>query len=117
MLTRISLESKDQKEKTEVMGLKKTVETCEFIVFIIIWERLLVAINRASLQLQVVHTDLSLALLLLSMAARDLQQLRDSWNSIKLTATALASVWGIPSNFNQRRQTKTRTRRSSASSH
>ena len=48
VLTRISLESKEPMERTEAIGMKKKIETYEFIVFIIFWERLLITINKAS---------------------------------------------------------------------
>jgi hypothetical protein len=60
VLTRICLKSNDVKERTDASSLKCNMDKFEFIVFIIIWERLLLAINSASSALQAVNTDLSL---------------------------------------------------------
>ena len=82
VITRISLESKDPKERSEAISLKKNLENFEFIVFVVIWERILSSLNKASLQLQSVQIDMSVAVRLLSMAADDMRKLRNSWESV-----------------------------------
>ena len=54
------------------------MEKFEFIVFIVIWERLLLTFNSASRTLQTVEIDLSAATTLLSMALGELAYIRDS---------------------------------------
>jgi hypothetical protein len=93
------LESKDAKERSDASGLKRSMEKFEFIVFIVIWERLLLAINSASSALQAVETDLSCATWLLSMAFGEVTYMRNSWESIITTAGAMSAVWKIPPQF------------------
>ena len=102
VLTRICLETRDSKENADAMGLKKRIENYEFIVFIIMWEGILISINRASLKLQATQMDMSLALRLLNMASSDLKELRDSWKSINKTAASLAAEWGVPTTFSKK---------------
>lgn len=84
------------------------MEKFEFIVFIVIWERLLIAIHKASQELQSVQMDLSVAVRLLSMAVGELQYLRNSWTSVTVTATALAAEWGVSCQFTQQRVKRTK---------
>jgi hypothetical protein len=101
VLTRICLESKNAKERGDAMNLRKQVEKFEFVIFLVIWEKILVAINKASVELQGKQMDLSRAATLLSMAHGELQFLRVSWENIVLTAQALAGVWNTNSTFTQ----------------
>ena len=95
VLTRICLKSKDPKERTDANGLKKNIEKFDFIVFIVIWERLLLTINAASRTLQSVEIDLSAATRLLSMAFGELTYMRDSWETLLTTAQAISAKWKI----------------------
>ena len=52
VLSRISLESTNSKESSGASGLRKRMGTYEFIVSVVVWERVLVAINKASVELQ-----------------------------------------------------------------
>lgn len=52
VLMRISIHSTDANERYEAGGLKKRVESFEFLVFIEIREQVLSAVNRASVTLQ-----------------------------------------------------------------
>ena len=104
----MSLESKDAKEKNDADSLKKNMEKFEFIVFIVIWERLLLAINSSSGALQKIDTDLSASTRLLSMASNELSYLHNSWESIIMTAKALASVWKIAPHFTVARKRRTK---------
>ena len=79
VLSSISLES------SGASGLRKRMGTYEFIVSVVVWERVLVAINKASVELQSVETDLSRAKILLSMALAELKFLRSSWESVLLS--------------------------------
>ena len=47
VLTRLTLESSDRQERSDATGLKEDMKYDEFIVFIVIWERLLMAIHKA----------------------------------------------------------------------
>jgi len=52
VLSRISLESTNSKESSGASGLRKRMGTYEFIVSVVVWERVLVTINKASVELQ-----------------------------------------------------------------
>lgn len=80
------------------------MDNFEFIVFIVILECLLIAIHKASQELQSLQNDFSVAVrLLLSMAVGELQYLCNSWTRVTVTATALASGWGFSCQFIQLR--------------
>jgi len=84
------------------------MEKYEFIVFIIIWERLLLTISSALCALQAVEVDLSSATRLLSMALGELRYICASWESIITMASAIATVWKIPSQFTVVRKRRTK---------
>ena len=48
--------------------------------------------------------DLSAASKRLSISLSELRYLRDSWESVRMTASALAASWGIPVEFEKRRK-------------
>jgi len=73
VLSRISLESTNSKESSGASGLRKRMGTYEFIVSVVVWERVLVATNKASVELQSAEMDLSRAEMLLSMALAELK--------------------------------------------
>ena len=79
VLTRIALVSKENKEQSEASGLKMTIETCDFIVCIIIWERILTPLHILSQKLHTINNYLSILVRLLSAARDDLLYLRGSW--------------------------------------
>ena len=84
------------------------MENNEFVIFIVIWERLLIFINKASQELQSVQMDMSVAARLLSVAVAEVQYLHDSWTSVTDTAKALAALeWVVPCQFTQRRVRET----------
>ena len=95
VLTRISLTSEKQKERSEAMGLCKKMESFEFIVFIVFLERILRSFNTSSKEIQSPKLDLSAALRLLSCVQNELQHLRDNYQSVLETASAIASSWKI----------------------
>ena len=92
VLSRISLESTNSKESSGASGLRKRMGTYEFTVSVVVWERVLVATNKASVvELQSIEMDLSRAEILLSIALAELKFLRSSWESVLLTLKALAT--------------------------
>jgi len=62
----------------------------------------------ASCALQAVEVDLSSATRLLSMALGKLRYIRASWESIITMASAIATVWKIPSQFTVVRKRRTK---------
>ena len=78
----------------------------EFILFIVIWERIRRAIGTASLELQSPNLDLTVVFRLLRCSISEIRELRGSWDSVKQIASALASAWHRVVDF------KPKTRRS-----
>jgi hypothetical protein len=95
VLISIGLKSTTPKERADAAGLKAKMVRFEFILMLVLWERILTSVNAASVQLQSVEMDLSKATRLLSMALSELKLIRSSWSSIVLTSTKLASSWGV----------------------
>ena len=79
------------------------MENYDFVVYIVVWERILTLLYRASHKLQTSNTDIYVSVRLLSAAQGDLKQLRASWDDLLLTANALSSAWGIQSDFKKKR--------------
>ena len=69
VLTWLSLTSTNKAEREDAKTLINKIDELEFVIFIIMWERVLRAINNASRELQLQKID---------------------WNSVLLTARALA---------------------------
>ena len=84
------------------------MDTFEFIFFIVIWERILRCVNAVSRELQSPRIDLSVASRLLNIAFSELKYLRESWQSVMLTASALAKSWDGSLEFQQKRGRKAR---------
>ena len=79
------------------------MENYDFVVCIVVWERILTLLYRASHKLKASNTNIYVSLSLLSAAKGDLKQLRASWDDLLLTANALSSAWGIQSDFKKKR--------------
>ena len=80
------------------------MESFKFIVFIVVWERVLRAFDKTSRELQSPKMDLSSAFRLLNCTPNELQHLRDNYVSVLDTAAAIALSWNIkPSFFRSRR--------------
>lgn len=108
VLTRLSLTSTNKAEREDAKTLKNKIDKLEFVIFIVMWERVLRAINNASRELQSQKIDLSVASRLLNCALSELVILRSSWNSVLLTAIALAQSWSSSVTFENKRNRKTK---------
>lgn len=108
VLTRLSLTSTNKAEREDAKTLKNKINKLEFVIFIVMWERVLRAINNASRELQSQKIDLSVASRLLNCALSELVILRSSWNSVLLTAIALAQSWSSSVTFENKRNRKTK---------
>ncbi|CAB3998108.1 zinc finger MYM-type 1-like [Paramuricea clavata] len=60
--------------------------------------------ERDEAELQSKSVDLSAASRLLSISLSELRYLRNSWESVRMIANALAASWGIPIEFEKRRK-------------
>ena len=104
ILTRLAMTSTKKKERDDAKFLKEKMDSYEFILFIVIWERILRAINSTSKELQSPKLDFSIASRLLSCTVSELEILRGSWDSVRKTASALAESWSSSLTFTQRRR-------------
>ena len=104
VLACISLTMKDAKERADATGLRKNIENFDFVVCIIVWERMLTSLYRVSQKLPSTNTDLSVSVRLLSAAHGDMQYLHASWDDVLLTANAKSSAWGIRPELTEHRQ-------------
>ena len=82
------------------------MDSHEFILFIVIWERILQATGTASRELKSPNLDLTVAFRLLRCSISGLRVLRGSLDSVKQIASALDSAWHKVVDF------KTKTRKS-----
>jgi len=93
VLTRLILTSEKKKERDDAKSLKERMDSFEFVLFIVMWERILRAMNSTSKELQSPKVDLSVASRLMNCSISDIELLRNSWESVKMTASALAGSW------------------------
>ena len=105
-LTRLSLTCSNRKGTEEAKSLKKKVEKFEFVLFIVLCERILQAINSTSRELHSPKIDLSVASRLLNCVISELNILRNYWSSVMLTAKALATSWVSSLTFEKKRNRK-----------
>ncbi|CAB3994722.1 zinc finger MYM-type 1-like [Paramuricea clavata] len=82
-LTVISLTSKDKKERDEAVGIKKNIAKIDFIINLVLWERILSCTNSTSKELQSKSVDLSAASRLLSISLSELR-IVDSERAFKI---------------------------------
>ena len=94
VLTKIGLSSKDSKERASAVSIKKIMETFEFVLLSVLWEKGLTALQKASKELQSVKTHLSVSKALLEMALSDLVTFRSTWDYI-WNRRNLLSEWSI----------------------
>ena len=99
----------DKKQRDGAISIKVKMESFEFVLLLVVWERVLTSLNMASKQLQNVKTDLGASVTLLSMARSELQKLRDSWDSIVITAKELAVTWNVKTSFKDVRVRKVKS--------
>ena len=82
--------------------------TFEFVLLLVLWEKVFAALQKASKELQSIKTDLIVLKALLEMALSDLVTFRSLWNYILESAKSFAKEWNIPCNFKESRKRKTK---------
>ncbi|XP_034088842.1 zinc finger MYM-type protein 1-like [Gymnodraco acuticeps] len=107
-LTKIDLLSKKSEERAEATGLKKAMESFEFVVMTVIQGKVLETVNIVSQALQRKDVDLLQATVMLGNATDTLAQLRGEFDGLKAHAQDLASSWGVHSLFKDRRARRTK---------
>lgn len=91
------------KEREEAACLKLKMNTFEFVIMLLIWEKVLTAIQIASADLQSMKMDLSKATNELERALSKIRSMRDKWDTIKMEAVKFALKVGVPVSFASKR--------------
>jgi hypothetical protein len=104
----IILTSKSKDERNEEIALKKYMETFEFILNVIIQNKILNIIDIVSKCLQNINIDIEKASELLSNSLCNLENLRNQFNEIKSEAITIAEKWVINTSFSKTRNRQTK---------
>ena len=107
-LTHIILTSTKPKESDEAMAIKKQLENFDSICLLILQCKILQIINIPSKAMQCKTIDLISAHKLLQTVAEDIAQLRRSFDTGLNEASTIASIWGLPRQFLNKRAKKTK---------
>ena len=92
------------KERDEAGNLHRKMNRFEFVIMLIIWEKLLTAIQIASADLQSMKMDLCKAAKELERALQcKVKGIRDKWNTIKMEAVKFALKVGVSFTFTFKR--------------
>jgi len=100
------LTSEKKKERDDTKSLKEKMDSFDFVLFIVMWERILRAINSTSKELQSPKVDLSVASRLMNCSISDIELLRNSCESVKMAASALTGSWCSSLEFTQKKNRK-----------
>ena len=95
-LTHIMLTSTRPKERDEAMAIKKQIEN--FVCMLVMYCKILQTVN-----MQCKTIDIISAHKLLQTVAEDIVQLRRSFDTVLNKASTIASTWGFPSQFLNKR--------------
>ena len=107
-LTHIILTSTKPKERDEVMAIKKQIENFNFLCMPVVQCKILQIVNISSKTMQCKTIDLISAHKLLQTAAEDIAQLRRSFDAALNEASTIASTWGLPRQYLNKRAKKTK---------
>ncbi|KAL4148373.1 hypothetical protein QTP88_002634 [Uroleucon formosanum] len=103
-LTHIILTSNKTSEKTLASGLKKKLETFEFILILCMWEPILRSLRIVSKRLQNINMDLEAASSMIQMAVTSTQDIRDNYQHILIISKELCKKWNIPVTYPNERK-------------
>ena len=93
VLSKIIHTSDDKEERETATSLKNKMDSFEFVLFLVIWEKDLTSLDIDSKELQSASAALSVSITLLTMARSELKRLRDSWDSVLEDAKTVAKSW------------------------
>ena len=102
------LTSTKPKERDEAMAIKKQRENFDFVCMLVVQCKILQIVNIPSKAMQSKTIDLISAHKLLQSAAEDIAQLRWSFDAVLNEAFTIASTWGLPRKFLNKRAKKTK---------
>ena len=92
VLTRLTLTSEKKKEMNDAKNLKEEMDSFEFVLFIVMWERILRAMDSTSKELMSPKLGLSVASRLMNCSISEIELLQNSWESVKMKASALPGL-------------------------
>ena len=104
----IILTSTKPKERDEAMAIKKQIENFDFVCMLVVQCKILQIVNIPSKAMQCKTVDLISAHKLLQTAAEDIVQLEKSFDAALNEASTIASTWGLPRQFLNKRAKETK---------
>ena len=107
-LTHMILISTEPKERDEAMAIKKQIENFDFVCMLVVQCKILRIVNIPSKAMQCQTINLISAHKLLQTAAEDIAQLRRSFDAVLNEVSTIASTWGLPRQFLNKREKKTK---------
>ena len=107
-LPHIILTSAKAKEKDKAMVRKKQIENFDFVCMLVVQCKILQLVNIPSKAMQCKTINLISAHKLLQNAAEGIAQLRRSFDALLNEAFTIASTWGLPRQFLNKRTKKTK---------
>ena len=107
-LAYIILTSTKPKERDEAMAIKKQIENFDFVCMLVVQCKILQIVNIPSKAMQCKTVDLISAHKLLQTAAEDIVQLEKSFDAALNEASTIASTWGLPRQFLNKRAKETK---------
>ena len=107
-LIHIILISTKLKARDEAMAIKKQIENFDFVCMLVVQCKILQIVNIPSKAMQRKTIDLISAHKLLQTAAEGIAQLRRSFDAVLNKAFTIASTWGLPIEFLNKRTKKTK---------
>ncbi|KAL4098227.1 hypothetical protein QTP88_022871 [Uroleucon formosanum] len=108
-LKSIILTSDKKEENNRAKGLKKKLESFEFVLIIFIWEQILRPFYLVSKKMQSIETNLHIACEYLQLAVTSIENLRDNYECLVNSATDFCNSWGIPVNNITKRKVFSKT--------
>jgi hypothetical protein len=102
-LTSIILNSNKSDEKAEATGLRKEMQSFEFVIVLVMWYEILKTVDLVSKLLQTKNMDLHKAANLLRVATEKLKKYRNSFHEVHEDAKKLAEKWGVTPAFSEKR--------------
>ena len=96
------------KGRDAAMAIKKQIENFDFVCMLVVQCKILQIVNIPSKAMQCKTIDLISAHKLLQTAAEDNAQLNRSFDAILNEASTIASTWGLPRQFLNKRAKKTK---------
>lgn len=98
-LTEINLKSSKKEEREEALQIKNNMATFEFVFICVFLFKVMCEVNYASKTLQKQDIDIDEATRVLNRVHENVNDLRNSYEEIKLESEEQAKKWGIDTNF------------------